>query len=253
MKYIVIPDVQAKPDDDFKFLSHIGEYIAWEKPDVIVQIGDFADMQSLSSYDVGKKAFEGRTYKADIDASITAMDTLMLPILREQVKLEKSHRKRWNPKLYLTLGNHEARIDKAINSDRKLEGLISTSDLRYEEYGWNVSPFLQPIILDNICFCHYICAGVMGKPITNPKLLASKKHMSVIVGHQQGRDIAYSTRADGKHITCIIAGSCYNHDEGYMNYQTNNHWRGIIQLDNVNDGEYDEHFISLKHLENIYE
>lgn len=253
MKYIVIPDVQAKPDDDFKFLSHIGEYIAWEKPDVIVQIGDFADMQSLSSYDVGKKAFEGRTYKADIDASITAMDTLMLPILREQVKLEKSHRKRWNPKLYLTLGNHEARIDKAINSDRKLEGLISMDDLKFEQYGWKVLPFLQSVILDGIMFVHYFCTGEMGRPASSARVIVNHSHMSTIVGHKQGKDIHYAKRGDGKRITCIIAGSCYNHDEGYMNFQTNNHWRGIIQLDNVNDGEYDEHFISLKHLENIYE
>lgn len=252
MKHIIIPDVQAKPTDDYEFLRWIGEYIADEQPDVIIQIGDFADLESLSSYDVGKKSFEGRTYKADIDASILAMDSLMLPILSKQVKLEKDHKKRWKPKMYLTLGNHEHRIDKAINNDRKLEGLISVNDLKYEEYGWEVIPFLKPITIDGIVYCHYMCSGVMGKPVTTARLLCSKMHMSTIVGHQQGRDVAFHHRADGKNITCIIAGSCYKHDEGYLNHQTNNHWRGIIKLENVNDGEFDEQFLSLKQLENLY-
>ena len=65
-KHLVIPDVQAKPGDDFNFLSWIGKYCAREHPDVIVQIGDFADMPSLSEYDKGKKSFEGRSYKKDI-------------------------------------------------------------------------------------------------------------------------------------------------------------------------------------------
>ncbi len=54
-KILVLPDVQAKPDVDFKFLTAIGNYILSKKPDVIVCIGDFADMESLSTYDRGLK------------------------------------------------------------------------------------------------------------------------------------------------------------------------------------------------------
>lgn len=250
--HIIIPDVQARPDDNFEFLTWIGEYIAYEQPDVIIQIGDFADMPSLSSYDVGKKSFEGRTYKADIAASINAMDSLMLPILKKQVKLEEGHKRRWKPKMYLTLGNHEYRIDKAINNDRKLEDLISVNDLQYEVYGWEVIPFLKPLVIDNILFVHYYCSGSKGMPVASARLLTQHAHMSTIVGHQQGKDIYYTKRGDGKRITGIIAGSCYVHDENYLNHQTNNHWRGIIKLENVKDGEFDEQFISLKQLESMY-
>ena len=70
-KHLVIPDVQIKPGQDLSFLRVIGEYIVEKQPDVIVCLGDFADMPSLSSYDVGKKSFEGRRYKDDIKASIS--------------------------------------------------------------------------------------------------------------------------------------------------------------------------------------
>lgn len=251
-RHIVIPDVQAKPGIDFSYLEWTGKYIAKHKPDVVVCIGDFADMPSLSSYNVGKKSFEGRTYNADIQAAKEAMETLLRPIQEEKDKVLRYKKKRWNPRMVLTLGNHEHRINRAIEDDRKLDGLISINDLGYEEAGWEVIPFLQPIVIDGICYVHYHCSGVMGKPITTARMLLVKKHMSCIVGHQQGRDMAYDFRGDGKQITGIIAGSFYEHDEDYLNTQTNRHWRGFLMLNEVNDGSFDECMISTNYLRNKY-
>lgn len=251
-RIIVIPDVQAKPDQDHSFLLWAGQYIAEKKPDVIVQIGDFADMPSLSSYDVGKKSFEGRRYTDDIAATHNAMDHLLAPILKEQVKREENHRKRWYPRLVLTLGNHEDRINRAVENDSKLAGLISTDDLGYEDAGWEVIPFLDTVVIEGVCFSHYMCSGVMGRPITSARMLLTKKHMSCVVGHQQGRDVAYSHRADGKQITAIIAGSFYEHDEAYLNSQTNTHWRGLVVLNEVEDGTFDEMFVSIDYLRTKY-
>jgi hypothetical protein len=252
-RIIVIPDTQCKPGQDFSFLSWIGKYIADKKPDVIVQIGDFADIPSLSSYDVGKKSFEGRTYKADIEAAIEGMVALLAPIEKEQVRLARNKKKLWKPRKVLTLGNHCDRINRAIENDRKLEGLISTEDLLYSDFGWEVYPFLQPVIIEGICFSHYLCSGVMGRPITTARMLLTKKHMSCIVGHQQGRDVAYSHRGDGRQITSIIAGSCYEHNESFLNHQTNEHWRGIVVLNEVVDGTFDECFVSLNYLKKKYD
>ena len=58
---MVIPDVQCKEGVDISHLEWIGKYAAEKKPDVIVCLGDFADMPSLSTYDIGKKSFEGRS------------------------------------------------------------------------------------------------------------------------------------------------------------------------------------------------
>jgi len=88
--HFVLPDVQAKDGNDFTFLSCIGKYIVDKKPDVIICIGDFADMESLSSYDVGKKSFEGRSYQKDIQAAREAMDALLVPIYEYNKAAKKS-------------------------------------------------------------------------------------------------------------------------------------------------------------------
>jgi hypothetical protein len=251
-KHFVIPDCQVKPGVPLDHLTWAGKFAAEKKPDVIVQIGDFADMSSLSSYDVGKKAFEGRTYAADVEATRLAMSLLMTPIIDEQNRQRKNKEKVWKPRLILPLGNHENRIPKAINNDRKLEGLISTDDLGYKDWGWEVYDFLDPINVDGIMYCHYFTSGVMGRPITTANALLAKKHMSCIAGHQQGKQISTAEKADGTRITGIIAGSFYQHDEEYLYPQGNKHWRGCIMLHEVNNGQCDEMFISLDYLRKKY-
>ena len=248
MKHAFIPDLQIKPGVDLSYLSHIGRYLADKKPDRIILIGDVADMPSLSSYDVGKKSFEGRTYKADVESVHEGIRLLMQPIFEEQQKLVNGGRKRWKPELILTLGNHEDRINRAINLDRKLDGLISIRDLGYSNFGWQVFPFLEVVVRDGIAYSHYFTSGIMGRPVGTASMQLNKKHMSCVAGHQQGRQIAYGRRADGKEMTSIIAGSCYLHDESYLGSQGNQHWRGMYMFHNVDDGSFDEMAVPLSYL-----
>jgi hypothetical protein len=249
---LVLPDCQVKPGNDLEFLKAIGNYIVAKKPDVVVNIGDFADMPSLSSYDIGKKDFEGRRYKLDVEASKAAMETLLAPLHSFNEKARKNKEKQFHPRLVLTLGNHENRINKVINGDPKLDGTISVDDLRYEAMGWEVYPFLEPIIIDGVAYCHYFVTGILGKPCSSAQLQLNKKHMSCISGHQQGLQIATAYRADGKRLTSVIAGSCYEHDEDYMGPQGNKHWRGILMLHEVNEGEFDLMPVSLAYLKRKY-
>lgn len=252
IKIAILPDCQVKQGVDLSYLKWVGSYLAEKKPDVIVQIGDFADMPSLSSYDVGKKSFEGRTYKADIEAAKEGMTLLMAPIKEEQLRLKRNKDKQWNPRLVLTLGNHEERIDRAINLDRKLEGLISTDDLGYKEFGWEVYPFLEVVVIEGIAFSHYFTTGVMGRPVTSAAQLLNKKHMSAVMGHVQDRQIAYGMRADGKQMTGLFCGICYTHNEDYLGVQGNNSWRGLWLLHEVIEGSFDELPVSLSYLKRTY-
>ena len=242
--------MQAKDGNDFSFLTAIGKYIVDKKPDVIICIGDFADMESLSSYDVGKKAFEGRSYQKDIQAAREAMDALLIPLYEFNKNAKKFKHKQYKPRMVLTLGNHEDRINRAINDDRKLDGLISTDDLPYQD--WEVIPFLEVITIDGIAYSHYFTSGVMGRPITTTAALLTKKHMSCFAGHQQGRQISYGRRADGREMTSIIAGSFYEHEESYLGAQGNQHWRGFYVLHDVHDGAFDEMAVSIKFLKERY-
>jgi hypothetical protein len=251
-RILVLPDVQAKPGIDFSFLRRIGTYMVDKKPDIVVQIGDWADLPSLSSYDRGKKSFEGRRYKRDIEAAQFAMQAFLGPLNEYNEMRRRNKKGEYKPRMVLTLGNHEHRIDRACEDDPKLEGMLSVKDLAYEEYGWEVYPFLEVVVIEGVAFCHYFTTGVMGRPAGSAQAQLRKAGMSCFAGHQQGKQIAYATRADGKTITSIISGSCYEHEEMYLGAQGNQHFRGFWMLHDVRDGAFDEMAVSLSFLESRF-
>lgn len=250
--HCVLPDMQIRHGDDTSFLTAIGNYIVKKQPDVLINLGDFADMPSLSSYDVGKKSFEGRRYAHDVSATVAAMGVLLEPIKLFNSKARANGKKQYKPRMVLTLGNHEHRINRAVENDAKLDGVLSVEDLKYKEFGWEVHPFLDVIIVDGIAYSHYFTSGLLGRPVASATACINKKHMSCIQGHQQGLQIATAYKADGNAITCVIAGSCYEHHEDYLGPQGNNHWRGLLMLHEVKDGQFDLMSVSLKYLKDKY-
>lgn len=239
-RIFVIPDVQAKPGVPLDHLKWCGKYISEKRPDIIVCLGDFADMPSLSLYDKGKKTFEGRRYKADISAAHEAMERLMTPIAQASD---------YKPEMVLTLGNHEDRINRATNDDAKLDGTIGVHDLGYAEWGWSVIPFLEVINVQGISFSHYFYNPNSGKPYAGTAHTKLKNiGLSFVMGHQQGIDVATRELPNGKRQFGIVAGSFYQHHEDYKGPQGNGHWQGCLMLNEAKEGEFDLMQISLNYL-----
>lgn len=72
------------------------------------------------------------------------------------------------------------------------------------------------------------------------------------MGHVQDRAIAFSKKADGSRITGLFAGIFYQHDEEYLNPQTNGSWSGVWMFNEVNNGSFDEMPVSITYLRNQY-
>lgn len=252
MKILIIPDCQVKEGVPLEHLTWAGKAICDYRPDVVVNIGDFADMPSLSTHDVkGSKYFEGLRYKKDVEVVKKAMQQLLAPLRELQKTQKESKHKVYKPRMVLTLGNHENRIVRAVNNSPQLEGLIQVEDLSYDK-DWEVHEFLKPVFIAGVGFSHYWPVGAMGRPAASPAAIISKLHMSCVAGHQQGKQLAYGKRADGKPICAIIAGSYYMHDEDYMDSLSNRHWRGLVVLNDVKDGHFDEMMLSIEYLERKY-
>ena len=251
-KHLFIPDVQAKEGVPLEHLEWIGKYIVDKKPDVIIQIGDFADMPSLSSYDKGKRSFEGRRYKKDILAAKKAMDTLLGPLRQYNAHRRNVKQAQYKPRMVLTLGNHEQRIERATQFQPELEGILSYEDLPYED--WEVHDFLKPVTIDGVMYVHFLSNPMTGKPYCGAASVQLKlvQH-SFCVGHKQTIDAVTYFTPLGKQTWGIIAGACYLHDEDYKGYQGNAHWRGIIMLNGVKDGTFSPWFIPLDYLRERYE
>ena len=232
MDLLVIGDPHAHPDYDNSRFTALGKFIAREKPQIIVCIGDMADMPSLSSYDRGTRGFEGRRYRKDVAAVLDAQKRLFAPIRRVRG---------YKPKLHMCLGNHEDRITRVVNTTPELDGAIGLGDLKYEEFGWEVTPFKRSVAIEGISFSHYFTSGVAGRPISSVHIghaLVTKLHCSAVQGHSHLFNHSEQTRPDGQKIFGLSAG-CFSHPkytESWCQDTEYQWWRGIIVLEGL-DGE----------------
>ena len=145
LRIAVIPDGQVHEGVPINHWTWVGKYLAIKKPDVIINLGDFTDFPSISNHNSrGSLQLEGARYKKDVESSKRAMGLFTNEIAKVSG---------WDPEMYLTLGNHEHRVIRLVEDDPKLEGIISLDDLKYEDAGWKVFPFLQPIVVGGIAFC----------------------------------------------------------------------------------------------------
>lgn len=247
--HAIIPDTQCKPGLTYEHLRAAGNYILDKKPEVIIHLGDHWDMPSLSEYDKGKKCFEGRRYKDDIKAGHGGMVELLAPIINYNIQQKKNRKPQYKPRMVFLMGNHEERIDRAIEKDAILEGTIGYEDLELDKWGWHVVPYREIVEIDGVAYSHFFYNPMTGKPY------GGKAHtrlnsigFSFTMGHQQGKDIAEKHLANGRTLRGLVAGSFYQHDEGYKGPQGNHHWRGIIFKHEVKDGDYCLMELSLEYL-----
>ena len=244
--HMVIPDVQAKPDVSHEHMRWIANYALEKRPDVIVQIGDWADMPSLSLYDKGKRCYEGRRYVKDIDAA-----NFSLHLFEETIaKHNREHPEdKYEPRKVITLGNHEARIERATMLDASLDGKLRPEDLNFWDAGWEVHPFLEVVEIDGIEYSHYFISGSMGRPVSSAAALLKTRGRSATMGHVQRMDVAFHPQTQQIRMFC---GVCYTHDEDYLGPQGNECPRQVIMKHEVENGRYDLMAVSLRFLEKRY-
>ena len=250
VSHLIIGDAHAKPgisNERFEWLGHLA---VDRRPDVIIDMGDWADMESLCSYDVGKKSFEGRRYIKDIKAATDARERFEAPI--------KDHNQRYPRDLYTPRkialgGNHDqGRIDRVCELHPELDGVISVNDFNYATYGWEYQPFLKSITVHGITYNHYFPSGVKGLPVGNARLLLAKKHQSVVQAHSHLFDFAMETCADGRKIIAMIAGCFFLHEERYAGQSNGLWWRGAILANEINNGFYDPELLRIQTIKKIY-
>lgn len=243
--HLVIPDCQVKPGVDTDHLEWIGNYIVEKKPDVLIQLGDFADIDSLNSYVKGKREAEGKRLAKDISSVVHAMERLLKPIHEHN----RSTHDKYQPEMHLTLGNHEFRMEREVEDNPRLEGMFDMGDLGYEDAGWQVHPFLKVVQIDGVEYAHYFTSGNMGRPVTSAAALLRERQCSAVMGHVQHTDMAFHKKTQN---IAMFAGICYTHDENYLGPQGNNTRRQIVMLHEVEDGKFDPMFVSLRFLKKRY-
>ncbi len=286
-KHGILPDTQAKPHVPLQHMKWIGDYFAEKKPDVLVHVGDHWDMPSLSHWDKGTMAAEGRAYEDDIAAGNLSMNLLMKPIRDEQKRQLRLVRSRmwrklkpmerryvelceqagrvlngvpaalkghlWYVRLVFCIGNHEQRIERHVSHNPELRKTLGYNSFNLEAHGWEVYGFLQPVIIDGISYQHYVPNPNTGRPwggMAEPRL--SKIGFSFVSGHEQGKKSGERYLQNNTVQRALIVGSAYLHDEDYKGAMGNHHWRGICMLHEVARGNFDLMEVSMSYLRRRY-
>ncbi len=243
-KILVVPDSHARPDQDNTRFDALGNFIVDKRPDIVVSIGDWADMASLCMYDKGMRVAEGRRYADDVRSSVDALKRTMAPVKKMKAQ----------PKFHITLGNHENRIDRATNQDPALHGKLSVDDLQFREHGWKVHPFLKPLVLDGILFQHYFTSGILGKPIggvNHARTLVLKNYQSSVCGHSHARDYWEDVRGDGQRVAGLVVG-CYDEGEHHYTTEQRRWWSGLVMLHECQNGAFEHAWFSMEYVKQKY-
>jgi len=244
---IVVADTQVTPDSCTKHIQKLAEYIWSVKPKHVVHIGDNWDFPSLSYY-ASKKEAEGNRLVDDLKAGADA-----LAIIPDYInKMNKSgKRKPYKPKLHFIKGNHEVRLDRMIDSNPHLEGLIDLKGIITAQ-GWSHHEFLYPKWIEDIAFNHFMPNPMSGKPIGGGIENKLNKHPhSFVHGHVQQYQYGRRQSLDGRPHFGVCAGSFYSHNESYRG-SCNTEIRGFVHMrgftNRYNFKDHDVEFVSLERL-----
>lgn len=229
LHFVVIGDSHAHPDIPNHRYEWAGDFIAERRPDIVVDIGDSADMASLLFCDgppVRKIDFERRRYFEDVEAYVDAKERLTRRIPKDT-------------RLVKTDGNHEFRIERLCAWEPKLRGWVDATDLRDAALGWELVPFLQPIMIGGVAFCHYWKApGSSDRPIagvmpTRASILKLPGSFHRVQGHTHRFEWYEIPDGQGSRITSIMAGCYFDPDSSSHDWAgSDTHgWRpGLLEL-----------------------
>lgn len=252
MRHIYVPDTQVRPGVPTDHLAWVAAYITEKRPNRIIVGGDWWDFPSLSSYEqAGGEALEGARVEEDIWVGNEAFKNFARPIDAEIKRLGRT-KTPWAPTQDFTDGNHDDRIDRVPKDCVKWKGLIGSHLLNTQNFKRH--PFLKVLWRDDIAYSHFFQNQQSSKPIGGQcSNRLTKIGSSFVQGHEQILDIAFKILGNGKTITGAIAGACYVHIEKYRGHQAQQHFRGILGLNEVRNGGYLPMPVSLDFLCRKYE
>lgn len=250
MNILFITDSHAHPDHNNDRADWLGSLIYDLRPEVVIHGGDSADMPSLSEYDKGKKSFQGRNYRQDIDSHLDFQDRMW--------HKWKTSKKRLPTRVFLE-GNHEFRIKKAIEKSPELDGAISFNDLNLKDYYDEIIEYTGTTpgvcTYNGVNFGHYFVSGVMGKPIGGEHhghSLITKTLSSSVCGHSHLLDYSVRTNNAGDKVMGLVGGCYQDYEASWAGTCNKLWWRGLTLLQNVGNGSFDPCFLSLDTIRKEY-
>ncbi len=233
------PDAHTMPGHDYTPVKAIARWFADEGVDMVVNIGDFSDMHSLSSYDKGKANMEGARVIEDLEYT------------KEMNDLFNYNLQGHDPYKVMTLGNHEHRLMRAEEDNPQMKGAFGEDPWGYEDGGYYVYNYMDIVRVNGVSFSHAfvnptsLMGGVQGGSADIRMKNVGFPH---VAGHQHG-PLIHGQRmlGDGSPLSTLIIGCAHTEDHAYWG-RGRDVYRGAAVLRNVRNGSYDP---DIRYLGNI--
>tara|TARA_R110000850_G_scaffold59698_4_gene137702 strand:- start:157 stop:930 length:774 start_codon:yes stop_codon:yes gene_type:complete len=251
---VVFSCAHASPDAGNERFDWLGKFIYDLKPNMVIDLGDGADMSSLNSYDKGKpQAIVAQNYEADINVYNDSQERL-----RHQFRYHRKGKPMWVG----FEGNHEHRIQTAISHDPRLEGSkygISFSHLQTNRWFDEYHPYKNsaPSIAnyDGVDYAHYFAPGNSGRAAAGTHHaygLLNARNVSSTCGHSHIRNIAFKDGARSPGLISTVVGCYKGKEESWAGQSNLGWWKGVLIKREVADGMYEPQFISMNTLKEHY-
>lgn len=245
--HLVIGDAHSDPKVSNRRFDWLANFIEDKKPDVIIDIGDFGNFDSIGKYNKGKKDSWGLTFQNDVKAFRDASKRAFGRI---------SSIKGYKPSIFRLGGNHdEGRIIKIVNENPELSGAIDVDKLGLTDYNAKYIPFLKVKVIDGVAYSHYFYDKDSRFALSSARVVLQKKLGSSTWGHSHIRDFAEGVAADGRRAITLNVG-CFldpNQSMGYAGAQGNARWwSGLVLKHGVHKGNYDPEFWGINRIKERY-
>lgn len=246
-RILVIGDAHDTPElPDKSRFRWMGKLCEESRPEYVMQIGDFADFDSLNSH-VKNETLGGKQktpFMNDIQSFRAALSEFNAPLSYDPIK-------------HITLGNHENRIWRYEEINPEVSGMMQhqlTSSI--EDAGWSYSEYGAWHFIEGVGFTHAPFHGGAQPKTQSPALvsIANKLRWDAVFGHTHKKTDSQHECYGDKPISTVNAGCAL--PQGYIfpyaEHSLSAWWWGCSLL-TIHDGSISEvQWYSMRTLEEHY-
>jgi hypothetical protein len=233
-----------------------------ERPETIICIGDFADLESCSNHSERGSA----THKAapsladDALACRTAQQMMFEPVIEWNARERRTKHRQYRPHLIFIEGNHEARYARWAEANPSQASVIDFRHIMgYDQYWDEIHRYKDWVTVDGIDYTH-IPHNVMGRPMGGVNLcrtvaLQSQRHS--IFGHSHSMNVANAPLLGSTNASRMaLSGPAFmseGHIEPYARGNQTGWIYGLLRVyPQANGRPFGFDYVSMSQLEEMY-
>jgi len=229
-RVLMIGDLHQDPRHPHRVevLSWAARFGSDRKVGRVVQVGDWGTFDGASFHDKNDtlRARLKPTIRQDLDNQKESL-----------LAFHSSRPADWNPKLDITLGNHENRLNRFENANPETAGMFSNElETNFAQFGWKTRPYGEVMFIQGVGISHHPTNGA-GRAFggkTGPQRAANELTSSFISGHTHAFQhfttgkIGAVSGVDVMEVGCALP---WGEVEDYAAHAIINWWYGFVIAD----------------------